>query len=150
MTSAARVRAASYITRTGRQGPELLVFSYPAAPEAGTQLPGGGIEPGERPDAAAIREAVEETGIQGSLELHGVVGVQQGTYGTGDPCISIYFHLVTDEPRNGWIHTVIGDEGAWDTGLQVDCRFATLTEAAQLLETNWHHQAEYVDSLGPL
>lgn len=147
VTSAARVRAASYITGTGRQGPEPLVFSNPAAPEAGTHLPGGGIEPGERPDAATIREAVEETGVQGSLDLRGVVGVQQGTYGTGDPCISIYFHLVTDEARDDWVHTMIGDEDAWDTGLQVDCRFAPITEAARLLQTSWHEQAEYVGVL---
>jgi 8-oxo-dGTP pyrophosphatase MutT (NUDIX family) len=147
MTAKARVRAASYITRAGQQGPELLVFRYPAAPEAGTHLPGGGIEPGERPDAAAIREAVEETGIQGHLDLHGVVGVQHGTYDTGDPCISIYFHLVTDEPRDAWTHTMIGDETAWDTGLQVHCHFAPLTEAVELLKTSWHNQAEYVDSL---
>jgi 8-oxo-dGTP pyrophosphatase MutT (NUDIX family) len=149
MTTTARVRAASYITRTGRQGPELLVFRYPTAPQAGTHLPGGGVEPGERPDAAAIREAVEETGIQGSLDLHGVVGVQQGTYDTGDPCISIYFHLVTDEPRNAWTHTMVGDDAAWDTGLQVHCHFAPLAEAAELLRTSWHHQEEYIGSLYP-
>ena len=63
MTAMARVRAASYITRTGRQGPELLVFSYPTVPEAGTHLPGGGVEPGEPLEAAAIREAHEEVGI---------------------------------------------------------------------------------------
>ena len=149
MTNTARVRAVSYITRTGRQAPELLVFGYPTVPKAGTHLPGGGIELGERPDDAAIREAVEETGIQGSLDLHGVVGIQQGTYDTGDPCISIYFHLVTDEPRDAWTHTMIGDQGAWDTGLQVHCHFVSLTEAAELLRTSWHRQEEYVGSLFP-
>ena len=149
MTDMARVRAASYITRTGRQGPELLVFSYPTTPEAGTHLLGGGIEPGERPDAAAVRDAIEETGIQGNLELHGVVGIQQGTYDTGDPRISIYFStLITDEPRDAWTHTMIGDEGAWDTGLQVHYRrFAPLNEAAQPLRMSWHRQNEFVGAL---
>src|SRR5687768_4409560 len=105
----ARVRATSYITRPTHLGLELLVFAYPSAPEAGSHLPGGGIELGERPDTAAIREAVEETGIDGTLDLRGVVGVQQGTYDTGLPCISVYFHLVTDETRNAWSHTMIGD-----------------------------------------
>ena len=72
------------------------MFDYPAHPEAGTHLPGGGTEPGERPDAAAIREAIEETGVTGHLRLCGVVGVQQGTYNTGNPYISIYFHLALD------------------------------------------------------
>ncbi|MEV6598854.1 NUDIX domain-containing protein [Actinoplanes sp. NPDC051346] len=79
----ARVRATSYITRTAPSGLELLVFNYPAAPEAGTHLPGGGVEAGERPDTAAFREATEETGIAGRLDLRGVVGIQQGTYDTG-------------------------------------------------------------------
>ena len=100
MTAIACVRATSYITRHGASEPELLVFSYPTAPKAGTHLSGGGVGPGERPDAAAIRETLEETGIQGYLEVHGVVGVQQGTYDTGAPCISVYFHLITDETRD--------------------------------------------------
>ncbi|MET8150444.1 NUDIX domain-containing protein [Actinoplanes sp. NPDC049668] len=147
MTAVARVRAASYITRSGPRGRELLVFDYPSAPDAGTHLPGGGVEPGERPDAAALREAVEETGIRGGLELRGVVGVQQGTYNTGDPRISIYFHLATDEPRDAWTHTMVGDDGAWDTGLRIHCRFVPLAEAADLLRTSWHHQEEFVGAL---
>ena len=44
----------------------------PAAPELGSWwiTPGGGIEAGETPEAAAVREVWEETG----LELHGVAG----------------------------------------------------------------------------
>ncbi|MFG1953969.1 NUDIX domain-containing protein [Micromonospora sp. NPDC048830] len=147
MTTIARVRAACYITRPAPNGQELLVFSYPAAPDAGTHLPGGGIEPGERPDAAAVREAIEETGIQGSLALHGVVGVQQTTYDTGTPCISVYFHLVTDEPRDTWRHTVIGDADAWDTGMETECRFLPLAQAAERLRSSWHHQEAYVNLL---
>lgn len=143
----ARVRATSYITRSTPLGPELLVFTYPSAPDAGVHLPGGGIESGERPDTAAVREAAEETGIDGRLELRGVVGVQQGTYDTGLPCISVYFHLDTDEPRDAWSHTMIGDDDAWDTGLEVNCRFVSLTEAAELLETGWHRQAEFIEYL---
>jgi 8-oxo-dGTP pyrophosphatase MutT (NUDIX family) len=149
MTATARVRATSYITRTASHGPELLVFTYPAAPKAGTHLPGGGVEPGERPDAAAIREAVEETGIRGPLQIKGVVGVQQGTYDTGATCISVYFHLITDEPRHAWRHTMIGDPTAWDTGLEVECRFLPLAEAAECLRTSWHRQEEYVRLLFP-
>lgn len=41
----------------------LLVFSEPDFPEIGLQVPGGTIEPGEAPMAAAIREFTEETGL---------------------------------------------------------------------------------------
>jgi 8-oxo-dGTP pyrophosphatase MutT (NUDIX family) len=147
MPSEARVRATSYITRQTSHGPELLVFDYPSVPKAGTQLPGGGVEPGERPDAAAIREAIEETGIQGHLELQGVVGVQQSSYDTGAPCISVYFHLSTDEIRDAWTHIMIGDENAWDTGLEIQCRFLPLAEATEQLRTSWHQQEAYATLL---
>lgn len=144
MSPGSRIRATSYVTRTAPEGPQVLVFDYPSEPEAGTHLPCGGVEPDERPDAAAIREVIEETGVTGHLELAGVVGVQQGNYDTGDPYISVYFHLTSDEPRDAWKHTTIGDDGAWDTGLEVSCRFVSLTEATPLLRTSWHRQDEFL------
>ncbi|GAA2569741.1 hypothetical protein GCM10010435_49800 [Winogradskya consettensis] len=144
----ARVQAASYITRTTPAGTELLVFSYPAPAHSSTHLPAGGVEAGERPDAAAVREAVEETGIAGKLELRGIVGLQQGTYNTGLPRISLYFHFVTDEPRDAWTHTMIGDDDAWDTGLEVGCRFIALEAAGAALRTGWHGQDEFLGLLG--
>lgn len=149
MSPRARIRATSYITRTTPQGPQLLVFDYSSQLEAGTHLPGGGVEPGERPDTAAIREAIEETGVTGNLELRGVVGVQQGTYNTGDPYISVYFHLTSDEIRDAWKHIMIGDVDAWDTGLEVSCQFVPVAEAAPLLRTSWHRQDEFLELLIP-
>lgn len=43
----------------------LLVFAHPESPDAGIQVPAGGIEPGEEPAAAAVRETEEETGFTG-------------------------------------------------------------------------------------
>jgi 8-oxo-dGTP pyrophosphatase MutT (NUDIX family) len=50
-----------YIVREGR----LLVFKHldEAWDESGLQVPAGSIKPGETPEAAAIREASEETGL---------------------------------------------------------------------------------------
>ena len=39
-------------------------------------LPGGRVEPGERPEEAAAREALEETGLE--VEIGDLVGVRQG------------------------------------------------------------------------
>ena len=147
MNATARVRATSYITRTTPHGLQVLVFNYPSEPSAGTHIPGGGVDPGERPDAAAVREAVEETDVAGKLELRGVVGVQQGTHDTGMPYISVYFHLATDEPRDAWDHVMLGDEDAWDTGLAIACRFVSLAEAGQLLRTSWHRQEAFLHLL---
>jgi 8-oxo-dGTP pyrophosphatase MutT (NUDIX family) len=43
----------------------LLVFEHVDFPEAGVQVPAGTVEPGEAPDAAVLREAHEETGLEG-------------------------------------------------------------------------------------
>ena len=42
---------------------------------------------------------------------------------------------------------MVGDDGAWDTGLRINCRFVPLAEAADLLRTSWHHQEEFVGAL---
>lgn len=64
-----RDKAYCYIT----SGDRLLIFRHVDFPEAGVQVPGGSVEPGEAPEAAALREAEEETGLQG-LALVGLLG----------------------------------------------------------------------------
>ncbi|WP_067695149.1 NUDIX domain-containing protein [Nocardia jejuensis] len=54
--------------RIERDGAVLLVRRAPGVFLAGRwELPGGGIEPGERPEQAAVREVAEETGL--SIEV---------------------------------------------------------------------------------
>jgi 8-oxo-dGTP pyrophosphatase MutT (NUDIX family) len=50
-----------FITRDRPAGRELLLLRHPYA---GLQLPAGTVEPGEQPEAAALREAHEETGLR--------------------------------------------------------------------------------------
>lgn len=51
----------AYITR----GTSLLVFHHLDFPEAGIQIVGGTVEPGETIQTAVLREAAEETGLSG-------------------------------------------------------------------------------------
>ena len=74
---AARARAAenhwrekvlAYITR---RPDELLVFAHTEEyPDAGIQVPAGGVEPGEEPADTAIRETYEESGLGLSDPIH--------------------------------------------------------------------------------
>ena len=54
-------------------GDRLLVFSHPYAPEAGNQVLAGTMEEGEEPEEAIMREAFEETGLNG-LQLRAFLG----------------------------------------------------------------------------
>ncbi|UQN05035.1 NUDIX domain-containing protein [Deinococcus sp. QL22] len=44
-------------------GQKLLVFDHADAPDAGVQVPAGGLEMGETPAEAAVRELWEESGL---------------------------------------------------------------------------------------
>jgi 8-oxo-dGTP pyrophosphatase MutT (NUDIX family) len=66
-----REKVVCYVVRDGR----LLVLRHldQEWDESGLQVPAGSIEPGEPPEAAALREAREETGLDG-LRLVAEVG----------------------------------------------------------------------------
>lgn len=53
-------KVACFVTREGGIGPELLLFHHPYA---GIQIPAGTITDGESAEAAALREAHEESGL---------------------------------------------------------------------------------------
>ncbi|MBN1658420.1 MAG: NUDIX domain-containing protein [Anaerolineae bacterium] len=63
-------KVATFITRAGPRGDELLLFCHPFA---GVQIPAGTVDDGETPEEAALREAAEETGLAG-FDLHAYLG----------------------------------------------------------------------------
>lgn len=67
------IRPAAYAVITDDEGRMLLPHWHHETLGGGWTLPGGGVEPGEHPDDAAVREVREETGYD--VELTGVLAV---------------------------------------------------------------------------
>jgi SAM-dependent methyltransferase/8-oxo-dGTP pyrophosphatase MutT (NUDIX family) len=53
-------RAYAYVEHEGR----VAVFVHAGTPDAGCQVPGGGVEAGESSEAAVLRETLEESGLE--------------------------------------------------------------------------------------
>jgi 8-oxo-dGTP diphosphatase len=61
-----REKAVCFVVR----GAELLVFDHVPAEDSGVQLPAGGVDAGETPAQAAIRELDEESGLELNSPAH--------------------------------------------------------------------------------
>ncbi|AKH82288.1 hypothetical protein AA958_08640 [Streptomyces sp. CNQ-509] len=136
---AARVRTAARVIRRRPGGPELPVFDHRDHPEAGTQVPAGGVEGGELLTEAVLREIDEETGMAG-VTLGAAPAVQQSPHPhTGQPQITVCFQAETAETRDDWMHAAVsGDE---DRGMVFRCFFVPLERAGGLLAGD---QGEFV------
>ena len=66
------LRVAAYALITDDQG-RMLLPHWNEGAHSGWTMPGGGIDPGEHPDDAAVREVLEETGYR--VALDGLLGV---------------------------------------------------------------------------
>ena len=97
-------KVVAYIT----WGNALLVFRHPDFPEAGIQVPAGSMESGESPEAAALREAFEETGLDG-LALVAPLGehlYDVSPFGKDELHHRHFFHLrCTEVPPQTWRHS---------------------------------------------
>jgi 8-oxo-dGTP diphosphatase len=77
------------------QDRDLMVFEHPDSPEAGIQVPGGTVEDGEALEAAVLREAFEETGLEG-LTIAAYLGQQvrdMRDYGKDEMHQRHFYHL---------------------------------------------------------
>ena len=119
-----RIRVAAYVIRQLAR-PELLVFDHLGMPQAGTQIPAGGVQPGEELERAVLREVAEETGLV-TARVVGPVAVEDKAHPvTRRPRRTTYFQLrVPATTTDAWDHTVRGDGG--DAGMTFTCYFLPL------------------------
>lgn len=94
-------KAFAYITYQNK----LLVFIHPNSPEAGIQVPAGTVKDGEDTAVAAMREAVEETGLT-NLTMQSFLG--EATYHhkpMKEMHHRFFYHLTLNtEPQATWQH----------------------------------------------
>ncbi|MEU3227368.1 NUDIX domain-containing protein [Streptomyces sp. NPDC006976] len=119
-----RIRVAAYVVRH-RPVPELLVFDHVGMPEAGTQVPAGGVEAGEEPHEAVLREVAEESGLLTATVVRLIAVEDRPHPATGQPRRTSFFHLrAPDDAPDAWEHHVRGEGD--DAGLTFGCRFLPL------------------------
>ena len=102
--------------------PDLLVFAHPSE-DGGVslQLPAGTVEDGETPEAAALRELLEETGVRGQWQR--LLGILDETW--------------EGEARRRWVYRFdapdgLAEEWTWtcDCGAPIRRHWVSLEEAA--------------------
>lgn len=127
-----RIRVAAYVIRS-HPVPALLVFDHIGIPEAGTQIPAGGVGGGEALEDAVVREVGEETGLAGVSVVRRIAVEDKDHPDTGQPRRTTFFQLLAppDTP-DGWEHRVLGDGD--DCGLLFQCRFLPLPLALPLAD----------------
>ena len=117
-----REKVLAYITR---RPDELLVFEHTAEyPEAGIQVPAGGVDAAETPEQAVLREVYEETGLRLSHALD--LGSQLWTTFAPSRIRHFYWLTAPQDTPDTWSHVV--SDGQDDKGMTFLFRFAPLSD----------------------
>jgi 8-oxo-dGTP diphosphatase len=126
----------AYVTRERDGHTELLVFDQPAAPEAGTQVPAGRLEPGESLDEGVLRELFEEAGIDGAEVVRELRIV--GDWVDASPYEEHAFELrLRQETPDWWDHVVQGDGD--DAGMIFSFRWLPVDSEVRLWSAATDH-----------
>lgn len=117
-----RQRVLAYISR--RAG-EILVFEHSAEyPEAGIQVPAGGVDPGETPAEAVVRETEEEAGLVLQNPVH--LASYHWTRGEKSQVWHYFWLKAAPDTPDQWSHQV--SSGSDDAGMIFFHRFVPVDQ----------------------
>ncbi len=141
------LRRRSYLYLTRKLGEQLrvAVFRHPdfKTMTLPYQVPGGTIEPGETPEAGALREAFEESGLESFAEVRFLAqDVWYSDYEKVSRERYFYQLCVKGIVPETWNHTV--SDGELDQGMVFSYRWLSLSEAR---DVTWH-MGDYLHLLG--
>jgi 8-oxo-dGTP diphosphatase len=121
-------KVVAYVVRDGR----LLVFRHAddaSFDESGLQVPAGTVRAGELPETAVLREAVEETGLDG-LRVERFLGASEYDMRPYADAVHVrhFYHLSIDSPEvpARWFSEERGDGNS--APIRFDCYWLPLTQ----------------------
>ncbi|HEX8094148.1 NUDIX domain-containing protein [Jatrophihabitans sp.] len=119
----------------------VLCLDHADFPEAGTQIPAGGVDRFETLEAAAAREVLEETGIRITpARALGVQVIEDQASQVRKVTVFLAARAL-QVPAERWRHTVPPQEGQ-DAGMVFECFFLDLHQATAALQID--RQAEFL------
>lgn len=129
MNKIIKKKVLAYIVRNE----ELLVFTQRGFPEAGVQVPGGTVDPGEEIGDAILRELFEETDVSFSdKQILKMLGVQNYHRQDLNEINERYYYLVDgSQLLDHWDHQVVSD--GLDNGIIFQHCFIDKIRAKQML-----------------
>lgn len=132
MTRVDRRRAYLHITRRVAERLEVAVFRHPdETTPLGVQVPGGTIEPHETPEAGALREAFEESGLDDFAATRFLA--TDVRYFLAEREERFFYALeVRPSVPDTWTHTV--SDGELDKGMVFAYRWLTAAKARGVLD----------------
>lgn len=119
----------------------LLVFRQPGRPQAGVQVPAGGMGDGETPLEAAMRELLEESGLDGRAPT--LLGHAREAHPDGQVCDNWYVRVSVDQVAGRWEHVVAAGEA--DAGMTFECSFVSLEQAGVVVHPSQRAMLSMVD-----
>ncbi|MFZ5815031.1 MAG: NUDIX hydrolase [Bacillota bacterium] len=131
-----KLKVYGYLTRERDGQLQVMVFDHDRSlyPDAGTQVPGGSVEPGESLEEAVVREVFEESGVTATVVRE--LGSDELPVPESQQLQERHFFLLqTDLPLpDQWVHIV--SDGVEDKGMRFHYFWMEVREAAPLLAGN--------------